>query len=174
MRLPLHAAAPTTEEVAPALASSSIQLPENLMARLRRLRVLVVGNNATDREMLGGTLARAETRVILVANAAEALQRLANEPFDLLLSDIEMPEMNGHELMRRIRDHEAETSGHTHLPAIALTSHARRTDRVRALSAGFDEHITKPVDPTELALVIVGLVERYQSQGGQGIRESGT
>ncbi|HEY3160220.1 MAG TPA: response regulator, partial [Vicinamibacterales bacterium] len=75
---------------------------------------------------------------------------------DVLVSDIGLPEEDGYALVRQIREHEAEHGGF--LPAIALTGFARAEDRNRILAAGFQAHVSKPLDPADLTGVIAGLV----------------
>jgi len=79
---------------------------------------------------------------------------------DVLISDIQMPGEDGYSLIRKVR--EREVSSGTRLPAVALTAHARVDDRVRALSAGFDAHIAKPVEPDELIMVVASLANRNE------------
>jgi CheY-like chemotaxis protein len=79
---------------------------------------------------------------------------------DILVSDIGMPDKDGYELIRHVRGH----VGAKTLPAVALTAFARSEDRTRALLAGFQSHVSKPVDPDELVAVVASLLERT---GGQ-------
>jgi CheY-like chemotaxis protein len=71
---------------------------------------------------------------------------------DVLISDIGMPDMDGYELVKRMRERTAETG--KRIPAIALTAYARAEDRLKALAAGFEMHVTKPVEPAELVMVV--------------------
>jgi CheY-like chemotaxis protein len=77
---------------------------------------------------------------------------------DVLVSDIEMPGEDGYSLIRKVRAN--ESSSGTRMPAVALTAHARVDDRMRALSAGYDAHVAKPVEPAELVMVIASLARR--------------
>jgi CheY-like chemotaxis protein len=95
--------------------------------------------------------------VTTAASVAEALTLMERHAFDVLLSDIGMPEQDGYELIRRVR--ERGLNGRT-LPAVALTAFARPEDRRRALLAGFQVHVPKPVDPDELVAVVATLVGR--------------
>jgi CheY-like chemotaxis protein len=81
---------------------------------------------------------------------------------DVLISDIGMPDENGHELMRKVRGLRADQGGN--IPAIALTAYAKAEDRLRALAAGFQTHVAKPVEPAELALVVASLVRTARAQ----------
>ena len=87
-----------------------------------------------------------------VASAREALQLLEVDRPDVLVSDIGLPDEDGYSLIRRIRQREAEHGGL--LPAIALTGYARADDRTRALAAGFQAHVAKPLEPAELIAAI--------------------
>ncbi|MEX1033076.1 MAG: response regulator [Cellvibrionaceae bacterium] len=104
--------------------------------------------------MLTQALEGARAKVTAVASAPEALEALQRESVDLLLSDIALPGMDGYELIRRIRE-----AGHSarELPAIALTAFAGREDRRRALLAGYQIHLSKPVDQNELFVAIASL-----------------
>jgi CheY-like chemotaxis protein len=98
----------------------------------------------------------AGARVRTAASAADALQLLHAEDADLLLTDIEMPAVDGYELLRRVlADERIRRSG---VVAVALTAYARAADRERALDAGFREHIAKPVDPMALVATIASVV----------------
>lgn len=114
---------------------------------LRGRRVLVVDDDADSRDLLARILAESGMHVRLASDAQSALQALQLERFDLLLSDISMPDMDGYELLRRVR---AGGLPAADLPAVALTAFARAEDRSRALDAGFAVHVTKPLDPSSL------------------------
>jgi CheY-like chemotaxis protein len=90
-----------------------------------------------------------------VASAGEALQILDVERPDVLVSDIGLPDEDGYGLIRQIRQSEAEHGGF--LPAVALTGYARAEDRARILAAGFQSHVTKPVEPAELTAAIAAI-----------------
>jgi CheY-like chemotaxis protein len=81
--------------------------------------------------------------------------------FDVLISDIGMPETDGYELIRLLRTQEADGGGGArHTPAVALTAYARPSDRQRALAAGYQVHLSKPIEPKELVAVVAGLTGR--------------
>jgi CheY-like chemotaxis protein len=96
--------------------------------------------------------------VIAVATAGEALDAIKQLQPDVLVSDIGMPEEDGYALIRKVRALDAKLGGQ--IPAIALTAYARAEDQTQALLAGFQQHIPKPVDPAELAVVVASLTER--------------
>ncbi|HYE73002.1 MAG TPA: response regulator, partial [Blastocatellia bacterium] len=87
-------------------------------------------------------------------STAQALSIVEIEELDIIVSDIGMPELDGYELIRRVRQQGIQ------IPAIALTAYTRAEDRIRALTAGYQFHLSKPVDPDELAVVVSSLVPR--------------
>ena len=95
--------------------------------------------------------------MIAASSALQAHKLLENYWPNLLISDISMPDEDGYEFIHRIRENESELG--SRLPAIALTAHAKSEDRIRALTAGYQVHIPKPVDPAELVSVVASLVE---------------
>ncbi len=97
--------------------------------------------------------------MVAVESAGEALAEMGQQRFDVLVSDIGMPEMDGYELISKIRQLPADRGGR--MPAAALTAYAGVEDRMRVLSAGYQMHIPKPVEPAELATVVGSLVQRY-------------
>jgi CheY-like chemotaxis protein len=100
----------------------------------------------------------AEVRV--AASTLEALAMMDGRVPDVLVSDIGMPEHDGYEPIARLRARAPESGGR--VPAVALTAFARVQDRVRILAAGFQMHVTKPVDPSELAAVVASISQRQQ------------
>jgi CheY-like chemotaxis protein len=97
--------------------------------------------------------------VKIAGSASEGFEKFTAAKPDILVSDIGMPEEDGYSLIRRIRNLPGE-QGKT--PAVALTAYARPQDRLKALNAGFQMHISKPVEPDELAAVIGSLIGRLQ------------
>ena len=134
--------------------SSSIPV---FAGQLSGLHILVVEDNADALEMLAALLEISGARVTTATSAPAALQAFADFPPDVLLSDIGMPGEDGYSLARKVRAFEAE-QGRPPVPAIALTGFAEYADRTRALEAGFQAHLTKPVKPVELVATIVMLV----------------
>jgi PAS domain S-box-containing protein len=115
---------------------------------LSGLRVLVVDDERDTRELVAALLTTCGTEVVSVGSATEALDQMERQRFDLLISDIGMPEMNGYDLIGRIRQLAEEHGGRT--PAVALTAYAGIDDRKRALAAGYEMHIPKPFVAAEL------------------------
>jgi PAS domain S-box-containing protein len=125
-------------------------------AELTGARVLVVEDDADTRDFLGFALQSAGVKPALAATAAEALHRLAAETFDVVVSDLSMPDADGYALIRRLRELDAATGARR--PAVALTAHAGPDDRRRALEAGFDAYLVKPVDARDLTGVVARLL----------------
>ena len=128
-------------------------------ARLDGLRVMVVDDEPDTREMLSLMIGQLGAEVCACATSHDAMNLLGEWKPDVIVSDIEMPDEDGYELMRKVRQLEAN-SGERKVPAIALTAYGRVEDRVRALSAGYQMHIAKPAEPAELAAVIASLAAR--------------
>jgi PAS domain S-box-containing protein len=122
---------------------------------LTGLRLLIVEDDTDSRVLLKTMLEHCDAEVCAADSVARALGLLEEWKPDLLISDIEMPGEDGYSLIRKIRSR--SKAGDRRLPAIALTAHASAEDRVRALTAGFDAHVAKPVELTELVTVIVSL-----------------
>ena len=131
-------------------ASTASPMPS--VPRLDGLRVLVVDDSADGRTLTSLVLTQAGASVRAVASVQEALQMLGAERLDVLVSNIGLPDQDGYGLIRQVRQYEVEHGGF--LPAVALTSYARAEDRARSLAAGFQAHISKPVEPAELTAVI--------------------
>ncbi len=160
IELPRHSAAepvPSEERpVKPVPLESPLWL--DAAPSLGGVRVLVVDDHEDAREVLRAVLERCGASVVVAASAAEALRRLPAERPDVVLSDVEMPEQNGYDLLRQMRSLPAERGGLT--PAVALTAYASADDRVKLLRAGFQMHVPKPVQPAELATVVASLAGR--------------
>ncbi|MES1022460.1 ATP-binding protein [Gloeocapsa sp. BRSZ] len=122
---------------------------------LSGLKVLLVDDEADARDLLATVLQECQALVKTAASVAEAIAAIEQFQPDILVSDIGMPGEDGYSLIRRIRAMEAPNSAR--IPAVALTAYARVEDRTRALAAGFQMHIAKPVNPTELVAVIANL-----------------
>jgi PAS domain S-box-containing protein len=127
-------------------------------SELEGLRVLLVEDESDSREMLVIVLTQCRAEVRAVSNAADALSQLESWRPDVLISDIEMPGEDGYTLIRKVRNLPPERGGR--IPAAALTAYARAEDRMRALLAGFQLHVPKPVEPAELAAVVASLAGR--------------
>jgi CheY-like chemotaxis protein len=114
--------------------------------RSSRLRVLVVDDVPDVTEVIALFLKHAGYDVATADSATMALQLTNERTFDLIISDIGMPEMNGYELAEALRGH----ANYQGIPMIAVTGYSEYDDRARALKSGFSAHLTKPIDPTQL------------------------
>jgi PAS domain S-box-containing protein len=123
--------------------------------KLRHRRILLVEDDPDTQELLKTVLRRHGAEVVAVNSSANALQEIARAKPDVIISDIGMTGENGYELIGKIRSLEPEAGGH--IPAIALTAYAGTADRRRALLAGFQTHLAKPVHPDDLLAVILSL-----------------
>ncbi len=119
-------------------------------------RVLVVDDEQESRELLSHVLTHAGADVVSASSAAEAWITLQASAPDVLVSDIEMPGEDGYTLMRRARA--VESAAMDRMVAVAVTAHARPKDRLRALQAGYQSHLSKPFEPAELVAVIASLL----------------
>lgn len=126
------------------------QLPQ-----LDHVHALVVDDEEDARTLLKAVLEEFGARVTLAASVAEALAAITKEPPTVIVSDIGMPNQDGYDLIRAVRELPAERGGN--VPATALTAYARAEDRRRAIDAGFSMHVSKPVDPAELVAVVASL-----------------
>src|SRR6185503_17221095 len=131
--------------------------------RLKDLRILVVEDDADTRELLKTILERCGAEVRAVASSSAALAEMADRIPNVLISDIGMAGENGYDLIKKIRSLEPERGGR--VPAVALTAYAAAADRRRALLAGFQTHLAKPVEPDELLAVIASLSTQQEPSG---------
>jgi CheY-like chemotaxis protein len=118
----------------------------------RRLRVLLADDNPTNRKLVELLLAQQRHRVTIASNGREAVDRAAAQRFDLVLMDVQMPEMDGFQATAAIRERERAAGVHT--PIIAMTAHAMAGDRERCLGAGMDAYLSKPLRPDDLLTTI--------------------
>jgi PAS domain S-box-containing protein len=164
----LPAAARPPAPAAPATADATrSDRAEECPPSLEGLHILVLDDEGDTREVVAAILGKCGAHVLGAASAPEALDALGDGAFDLILSDIGMPGVDGYEFIRRVRARERE-SGARPIPAIALTAYAHEEDRLKAFRAGFQMHITKPVEPGELVAVVASFSGRTQEQGGGG------
>jgi PAS domain S-box-containing protein len=130
--------------------------PKPATSRLDGCWILVVEDDADTREVVAMVLAGAGAGVKTVSTLAGAESALSAAPWDVLVSDLGMPDGSGHELIRRVRQHPTLAR----VPAVALSAHAMDTDARLSLDAGFDVHLPKPVEPDKLVRVIASLARR--------------
>jgi signal transduction histidine kinase/DNA-binding response OmpR family regulator len=118
----------------------------------RRLRILLAEDNAVNQKIALGLLAKLGHEVSAAGNGREALAAVENQEFDVVLMDVQMPEMDGLEATRGIRARERGRRGHLHV--VAMTAHAMKGDREVCLKAGMDDYISKPLQRAELLRVL--------------------
>jgi CheY-like chemotaxis protein len=126
--------------------------------RLDGVHVLLVEDDDDSRKLLGTMLKRVGARVTSTKSVAEAMKSLGSELPDVLISDIGMPEEDGYELIRSVRALPVEQGGQ--VPAMALTGYASRRDKERALAAGYQIHVAKPVEQNDVIAAIASLIGR--------------
>src|SRR5580700_5473428 len=137
-------------------------------ARARRpLRVLLAEDNPVNQEVALRLLERRGHSVIVAENGKQALTAIERHKFDLVLMDVQMPEMGGLEATQLIREKEKSTG--EHLPILAMTAHAMQGDRERCIAAGMDGYLAKPIDPKSFLQTVEGISQQVtQSEtGGQ-------
>jgi signal transduction histidine kinase/ActR/RegA family two-component response regulator len=158
VKLPLSIAQiPAAPEARAHPTTVSLPLPANA-SRLDGLSVLVVDDDQDALDLASAILSTAGAVVKTCASARVALDILSLWRPDVLVSDIEMPEEDGYSLIRKVRALEPDRGGKT--PAVALTAYGRIHDRMLSLSAGYNMHVPKPVDPGELTTIIASLAGR--------------
>ena len=156
-----------------------------LTRALGHARILVAEDDTTNQQVMVGILKKLGLRAEVAANGAEAVQALETIPYDLVLMDVQMPEMDGLEATRQIRKSASErqkakgnrnkkegkaegkqSSASLHIPIIAMTAHALQGDREKCLQAGMDDYLTKPVEVTAL----VAVLKKWLQPIGEGIQ----
>ncbi|HEV8579353.1 MAG TPA: ATP-binding protein [Thermoanaerobaculia bacterium] len=167
VKLPLHLE--QTEQ--PSLERSAAAQVWGQPDLLRDLRVLVVEDEADTRELVVTALEQCGAEVEAAGSVPEALAAYDREKPDVLVSDIGFPEEDGYSLIRKVRARESGHGGNGDgVPAAALTAYARTEDRQRAFEAGFQTHLAKPVDPSELIATVARLAGRgVTSIEGRGV-----
>ena len=150
---PLSERAPADEDV-----GARVETGEADTVSLAGVGVLVVDDDAETLELFAAALARRGAEVRTAGRVADALAAFVERPPDVLVSDIAMPGDDGYALIRKVRALPAAEGGR--VPAVAVTAHGSLEDRLRALAAGFQVHLVKPLDPAELALTVASLAGR--------------
>jgi CheY-like chemotaxis protein/anti-sigma regulatory factor (Ser/Thr protein kinase) len=135
---------------------------------LEGIKALVVDDDEDARGLLCRILENSHASVASAASATEALVELSRFRPDVLLSDIGMPELDGYQLIQAVRALDPAQGGAT--PAVAVTAFARPEDRLRALRAGYQVHLAKPIDPSELLVVVSNLVDPRPAIDADGQR----
>jgi signal transduction histidine kinase/DNA-binding response OmpR family regulator len=157
----LRSASPAREPAARrevATPDATARQPLRCAPVLDGLRILIVDDEQDTRDMIAEVLAQCGAVVRSCGSAAEALPVLDAGGADLLISDIGMPEMDGYAFIKKVRQMERRAGGT--IPAVALTAYASPQDREQAVSAGFHQHVAKPLDPEELIAVVATVAGR--------------
>jgi CheY-like chemotaxis protein len=134
--------------------------PALLPRAVRSLRVLLAEDNPVNQKLAVRLLEKQGHVIAVAANGKEAVEMVEHQPFDVVLMDVQMPEMDGFEATAAIRRREQDTG--RHIPIVAMTAYAMKGDRERCLAAGMDGYISKPVQPRELWEAI----EKFVAAGG--------
>jgi PAS domain S-box-containing protein len=140
---------------------SSVPAAKSRKGMLAGVHALVVEDEDDARELVKTVIAQYGADVVVSRSAAEAFALITTTPErppDVIVTDLSMPDEDGYSLLQRVRQWEHEHG--LHIPAVALTAYGRSEDRDHALTAGFQMHVAKPVEPDELAVVIASLVNR--------------
>jgi two-component system, sensor histidine kinase and response regulator len=143
-----HSAGNSTTRAVPPLPAPQLLRP----ATAGRLHILLAEDNLINQKVTVGMLEAAGHRIAVVNNGKEAVTALDKDPFDVVLMDVQMPEMDGFQATASIREREKSTGRRT--PIIALTAHAMKGDEERCLAGGMDGYVSKPIRPEELLRVI--------------------
>jgi DNA-binding response OmpR family regulator len=123
------------------------------------VHILAVDDDADALSLVAELLDAAGAEVSTARSAEEAFRQLDTDPPSVLVADLGMPHVDGFQLIERVRRHRNPIV--RQMPAAALTAYARSEDRVKALKAGFQIHLAKPIDPAELVATIAALVKRF-------------
>jgi PAS domain S-box-containing protein len=159
LKMPLmivHPARDESERVHPRSAAGLRTIP---IGDLRGVHVLAVDDDADALSLVAELLGAAGARVTTAQSADEAVRQLDTDPPSVLVADLGMPHVDGFQLIEQVRRHRNPVV--RRMPAAALTAYARSEDRVKALRAGFNIHLSKPIDPAELVTTIGTLVKRF-------------
>jgi PAS domain S-box-containing protein len=162
VKLPLmivHPIRQPSEGVQPPAAAGAQTIPTG---DLRDVHVLAVDDDPDAVTLVADLLQAAGARVSTASSADDALRVIEAEVPQVIVSDLGMPRVDGFQLIERIRGHRDPLV--RHLPAAALTAYARSDDRVKALRAGFQIHLAKPIDPTELVTAVAALAKRFSRE----------
>ncbi len=146
----IRAKLPLPRDKAPADDAAETLSVDEALKSLRDRRVLLVEDNEINQELVVDLLTSENLHVEVAANGEEALARLANQSFDCVLMDCQMPVMDGYEATRRIR----QTSSHAELPILALTANVMKEDNKKALECGMNDVIAKPVNPDQMLITM--------------------
>lgn len=147
-----------------ALAAPGLDPAAPPFAPLAEVSILLVEDNPLNQRVARGMLERLGATVDAVAGGPQALEAVSRRAYDLILMDCQMPEMDGYETTRRIREAEASRGDGRHIPIVALSANALAGDRDRGLEAGMDDYLTKPLRQPELVRVLSSVVSGRPSE----------
>jgi CheY-like chemotaxis protein/HPt (histidine-containing phosphotransfer) domain-containing protein len=145
----------------PSPETQSLITRHSIRESRRRLRILLAEDNPVNQKVAAKMLERMGHTVLIAENGTEVLGALEKQSFDLILMDIQMPEVDGFEATRSIRERERDTG--EHLPIVAMTAHAMKGDKERCLEAGMDGYIAKPINVQQLFETIESLFQDRQA-----------
>jgi signal transduction histidine kinase/DNA-binding response OmpR family regulator len=137
---------------------------------VRSCRILLAEDNPVNQRLVIRLLEKQSHQVLVVSNGRAAVDAVAREPFDLVLMDVQMPDMDGLEATTLIRRHEQDSGGH--IPIIALTAHAMKSDRERCLEAGMDAYLSKPIQMRDLNDALEQVIPRLTAPATEQNRRS--
>ena len=156
--LPLASTASAAPENTAKTEPGSNGLPASYSKALTGLRILVVDDEVDSRDLVSAILTRCGSVVNCCESTAEALKAIRDWKPDLLVSDIGMPNDDGYALIEKVRNMKSKRARQT--PAVALTAYVTNEDRERALAAGFQLHVSKPIEPANLVMLIAEVIGR--------------
>ncbi len=162
LTIPLLAVYPVVAPVTrvhPAAGSLARDIPPDM---LQHVHVLAVDDEKDAVTLVAEVLEAAGARVTTARSVREAITKLETEPPDVVVADLGMPHMDGFDFIQRIRRH--DDASIRDIPAAALTAYARSEDRMKALKAGFQIHLAKPIDPAELVTTVAALAKRFSAR----------
>ncbi len=152
----IQALGSTAGEKAGEPASPVSKVATRMAPEAPRSRILLAEDNIVNQRVAARLLEKGGHSVVIVGNGKEAIAALHREAFDMILMDVQMPEMDGFEATKAIRN----SAGGKHIPIIAMTAHAMTGDRERCLEAGMDAYLSKPIRATDL----LNLIEQTSRQ----------
>ena len=172
-----EAIAALLEAPAPAVAAEAapVMAAEEIPPGIKATRILLVEDNPVNQKVALRQLARLGfINTDTVANGIAAIEALRRMPYDVILMDCQMPDMDGYDAARQIRAQEEQLTRGVHIPIIAMTAHALEGDREKCLAAGMDDYLPKPVRMEQLGLVLQKWVLRSaESAAGRSPHENG-
>jgi CheY-like chemotaxis protein len=159
--------APADRPARPSGGDGPPPVPAEPTAPATRLRILLAEDNVFNQQLVDHLLRRRGHEVVVAADGRSALEALEHGAFDLMLLDIQMPELDGFQVIDALRRRERTAGGH--LPVVAMTAHAMKEDRERCLQAGMDGYLSKPIHSAELFAVVDRVLAGRRGPGPPGL-----